>query len=59
MNEHDKKFLNEIGGEPLEGSGFEEESDERDRRIAKLKELRAVGSLTCFVPLGSIPLDEK
>ncbi len=55
INDNEQKILNEMGGELLEGSGFEAESDERDRRYATLQELRKIGSLTCGILPDKLP----
>ena len=59
MNDDKKEFLDAIGGEPLEGSGFEAESDDRDRKIAVLRQLQDIGSLTCFIPPDKLPTKLK
>ncbi len=55
MDDEERQFLNNIGGEPLDGSGFEAESDDRDRKIAVLRELQKIGSITCFIPPDKLP----
>jgi hypothetical protein len=54
LSSEERAYLREVGGEPLEGSGHEEEA--RAQRSAEFYAgLRAVGSLTCLLQPDEMP----